>query len=73
MGCSAHTFIRVAAVSLHEQSVGLSKPLLAMSTGRVVTNGDQWFSIMPKDGQWENAFKWDRRARVVILPETSGE
>jgi hypothetical protein len=29
---------------------------------------DKWFGIVPKEGQWENAFKWDRRARVVILP-----
>ena len=34
---------------------------------------DQWFSIVPKEGQWENAFKWDHRARVVTLPETSGK
>jgi len=29
---------------------------------------DKWFGIVPKEGQWDNAFKWDRRARVVTLP-----
>lgn len=31
------------------------------------------FSIVPKDGQWENAFLWDHRARIVTLPETNEE
>ena len=34
---------------------------------------DQWFGILPKDGQWENAFKWDHRARVVTLPDSAAE
>ena len=29
---------------------------------------DKWFGIVPKEGQWENAYKWDHRARVVTLP-----
>jgi hypothetical protein len=29
---------------------------------------DEWFGILPKDGQWENAYQWDHRARIVTLP-----
>ena len=33
---------------------------------------DEWFGILPKPGQWENTFDWDRRARVVTLPVSDG-
>ena len=29
---------------------------------------EKWFGIMPKEGQWENTFRYDRRTRTVTLP-----
>jgi hypothetical protein len=29
---------------------------------------DQWFGILPKDDQWENAYVYDRKKREVRLP-----
>jgi integrase len=28
---------------------------------------EKWFAILPKDGQWENTFRFDRKKRRVIL------
>lgn len=28
---------------------------------------EKWFGILPKDGQWENTFRFDRKKRRVIL------
>ena len=28
---------------------------------------DQWFGILPKDGQWNNTLRYDRKNRRVIL------
>ena len=28
---------------------------------------EQWFSILPKDGQWENTLRYDRKKRRMIL------
>ena len=28
---------------------------------------EKWFSILPKEGQWENTFRYDRKRRRVIL------
>ncbi|MEI6178840.1 MAG: hypothetical protein WCS43_18250, partial [Verrucomicrobiota bacterium] len=33
---------------------------------------DQWFSIVPKDGQWDNTVDYDTRTRTVTLPENAG-
>ena len=30
-----------------------------------------WLNILPKDGQWENTFEWDRRARVATLADST--
>jgi hypothetical protein len=27
----------------------------------------QWFGILPKDGQWNNTLRYDRKKRRVIL------
>ena len=27
----------------------------------------KWFSIMPKEGQWQNTLSYDRKKRRVIL------
>ena len=75
-----HSFItyRIAVVKSADQ-VALeagNSPAIIFKNYRELTTEDQadkWFSIVPKAGQWENAFKWDRRARVVTLPVTSGK
>jgi integrase len=38
----------------------------------IEADADKWFGILPKDGQWDNTFDWDRRARVVTLPDNDG-
>ena len=30
---------------------------------------DQWFGILPKDGQWQNTITYNRLTRTVTLPE----
>ena len=30
----------------------------------------KWFGIMPKEGQWQNTFRYDRRTRTVTLPDS---
>jgi len=70
-----HSFItyRIAVVKSADQ-VALeagNSPAIIFKNYRELTTEDQadkWFGIVPKDGQWENAFKWDHRARVVTLP-----
>ncbi len=32
---------------------------------------DKWFSIVPKEGQWGNTFRYDRRTRTVTLPDSN--
>jgi hypothetical protein len=34
---------------------------------------EKWFSILPKEGQWENTFRYDRKKRRVILNGVEGE
>lgn len=29
----------------------------------------KWFSILPKEGQWENTFRYDRKKKRVFLNE----
>ena len=29
---------------------------------------DEWFGILPKPGQWENTFTYNRLTRTVTLP-----
>ena len=31
---------------------------------------EKWFGILPKEGQWENTFRYDRRTRTVTLPDS---
>jgi hypothetical protein len=31
---------------------------------------EKWFGIMPKEGQWQNTFRYDRRTRTVTLPDS---
>ncbi|MDH4445713.1 MAG: hypothetical protein QE267_11380 [Akkermansiaceae bacterium] len=31
---------------------------------------DEWFGILPMQGQRENTYQWDHRARIVTLPDS---
>ncbi len=31
---------------------------------------DEWFGILPKEGQWQNTTKYDRTARTVTFPKS---
>ena len=75
-----HSFItyRIAKIKSADQvalEAGNSPSIIFKHYRELTTENeaDKWFSIVPKEGQWENAFQWDRRARVVTLPESDGE
>jgi len=75
-----HSFItyRIAKVKSADQvalEAGNSPSIIFKNYRELTTEeqADKWFGIVPKEGQWENAFKWDRRARIVTLPETAGK
>jgi hypothetical protein len=34
---------------------------------------DEWFSILPKAGQWDNTFTYDTKTRTVTLPKSPDE
>jgi integrase len=75
-----HSFItyRIAKVKSADQvalEAGNSPSIIFKNYRELTTEeqADKWFGIVPKEGQWENAFKWDHRARVVTLPETGEE
>ncbi len=71
-----HSFItyRIAKIKSADQ-VALeagNSPSIIFKHYRELTTEDQadkWFGIVPKEGQWENAFQWDHRARIVTLPD----
>ncbi len=71
-----HSFItyRIAKIKSADQ-VALeagNSPSIIFKHYRELTTEDQadkWFGIVPKEGQWENAFLWDHRARIVTLPD----
>jgi hypothetical protein len=31
---------------------------------------EKWFGILPKEGQWKNIIRYDRRTRTVTLPDS---
>ena len=72
-----HSFItyRIATVKSADQ-VALeagNSPSIIFKHYRELTTEDQadeWFGILPKDGQWETTYQWDHCARVVTLPES---
>ena len=75
-----HSFIsyRIAKVKSADQvalEAGNSPSIIFKHYRELTTEeqADEWFGILPKEGQWENTFKWDRRARVVTLPESDEE
>jgi integrase len=69
-----HSFIsyRIADVKSADQ-VALeagNSPSIIFKHYRELTTEEQavkWFSIMPKEGQWENTFRYDRKKRRVLL------
>jgi integrase len=72
-----HSFIsyRIAKVKSADQvalEAGNSPSIIFKHYRELTTEeqADEWFGIVPKDGQFENTYQWDHRARVVTLPES---
>jgi integrase len=69
-----HSFIsyRIAIVQSADQ-VALeagNSPSIIFKHYRELTTpevAEKWFSILPKEGQWENTLRYDRKKRRVIL------
>ena len=69
-----HSFIsyRIAIVQSADQ-VALeagNSPSIIFKHYRELTTpevAEKWFGIMPKEGQWENTLRYDRKKRRVIL------
>lgn len=74
-----HSYItyRIATVKSADQ-VALeagNSPSIIFTNYRELATGeeaDKWFGILPKEGQWENTYEWDHRARIVTLPDAKG-
>ncbi len=50
-----------------------NSPAIIFKNYRELASDDEaaaWFNIMPKEGQWENTYQWDHRARIVTLPDS---
>ena len=69
-----HSFIsyRIAIVQSADQvalEAGNSASIIFKHYRELTTPevAEKWFSILPKDGQWENTFRYDRKKRRVIL------
>ncbi len=69
-----HSFIsyRVALIQNANQvalEAGNSTSIIFKHYRELATEdlADQWFGILPKDGQWENAYFYDRKKREVKL------
>ena len=75
-----HSFIsyRIAIVKSADQ-VALeagNSPAVIFKHYRELTTEEQaneWFSIVPKEGQWKNTFRYDRLTQKVTLPDEAGE
>jgi hypothetical protein len=72
-----HSFItyRIAIVKSADQvslEAGNSPSVIFKNYRELATEdqADEWFGILPKEGQWENAYQWDHRARIVTLPDS---
>jgi integrase len=73
-----HSFIsyRIATVKSADQ-VALeagNSPSIIFKHYRELTTEEQandWFGIVPKEGQWENTTKYDRTTRTVRVPESA--
>ncbi len=71
-----HSFIsyRIAKVKSADQvalEVGNSAAIIFKHYRELATEdqADEWFGILPKPGQWENTFTYNRLTRTVTLPE----
>jgi hypothetical protein len=71
-----HSFItyRIAKVKSADQvalEAGNSPSIIFRDYRELATEeqADEWFWILPKDGQWENTIQYDRRTRTVTLPQ----
>jgi hypothetical protein len=69
-----HSFItyRIAKVKSADQvalEAGNSASIIFKHYRELATEdlADQWFGILPKDDQWENAYVFDRKKREVTL------
>ena len=69
-----HSFIsyRIAIVQSADQvalEAGNSASIIFKHYRELTTPevAGRWFSILPKEGQWENTFSYDRKKRRVIL------
>jgi hypothetical protein len=72
-----HSFIsyRIADVKSADQvalEAGNSPSIIFKHYRELTTEqqADEWFGILPKEGQWENTFRYDKRTRTVILPDS---
>jgi hypothetical protein len=71
-----HSFItyRIAIVKSADQvalEAGNSPDIIFKHYRELATEeeADKWFGILPKEGQWQNTFEYDRKTRTVTLPE----
>jgi integrase len=75
-----HSFIsyRIAKVKSADQvalEAGNSATIIFKHYRELTTEdqADEWFGILPKPGQWENAFTYNRLTRTVTLPDSDGD
>jgi hypothetical protein len=71
-----HSYIsyRIAKVKSADQvalEAGNSPSIIFKNYRELATEeqADEWFGILPKDGQWQNRYLWDHRSRIVTLPD----
>ena len=72
-----HSYIsyRIATVKSADQvalEAGNSPSVIFKNYRELATEeqANEWFGILPKEGQWENTYQWDHRARIVTLPDS---
>ena len=49
-----------------------NSPAIIFKHYRVLTTepvAEEWFAILPKDGQWENRTEWNRKTGVMRLAD----
>jgi hypothetical protein len=70
-----HSFIsyRIAKVKSADQvalEAGNSPAIIFKHYRELATKeqAEEWFGIVPKEGQWQNTFAFDRKTRTVQLP-----
>ena len=72
-----HSFIsyRIATVKSADQvalEAGNSPSVIFKNYRELATEeqANEWFGILPKEGQWKNTYQWDHRARIVTLADS---